>query len=196
MTISVPPADETATNPTELALPVTPGRTRRGAAADADFAQFVTAAMPELLRYGYSLTGNPHDAADLAQSVLERVGSRWASLLGRHIEPHGYVRRAMANAHVSRWRRLRRERLVAELPETPAQPSHDRLEDEPLWRALQALPPRQRAVIVLRYHEGLSEAEIADALGVRRGTVKSQASKALASLRARLGPELEEGELW
>lgn len=195
MTISVPPADEAATSPAGL-LPVTPGRARRDAAAEADFAQFVTAAMPELLRYGHSLTGNPHDAADLVQSVLERVGSRWAALLGRHIEPHGYVRRAMANAHVSRWRRLRRERLVAELPEVPAQPSHDRLEDEPLWQALQALPPRQRAVIALRYYEGLSEAEIADTLGVRRGTVKSQASKALASLRARLGPELEEGELW
>lgn len=192
MTTLVPGADEPG-RAGWAALPLAPANTRSDAATDADFVQFVTAAMPELLRYGYSLTGSPHDAADLVQGVLERVGSRWSTLLDRGVEPNGYVRRAMVNAHVSRWRRLRRERLVAEIPDQAAPAERDRLEDEPLWQALRALPPRQRAVIMLRYYDGLSEAEIADALRVRPGTVKSQASKALATLRTRLGVGLAGG---
>jgi RNA polymerase sigma-70 factor (sigma-E family) len=155
------------------------------AAADVDFAEFVRGALPGLLRYGHALTGNPHDAADLVQSVLEKVGSRW--LRGRAVcdEPLAYVRKAMANAHVSQWRRTRRENLVAEFPDNAVE-QFDRLDNEPLWQALRGLPPRQRAVIVLRYYEGLSEAEIAETLGVSKGTVKSQASKALATLRSGL----------
>ena len=159
-------------------------RTTR-AAADSDFAEFVKTALPGLLRYGHALTGNPHDAADLVQTVLEKVGSRW---LGRRAfcdEPLAYVRKAMANAHVSHWRRTRRESLVAELPDNTFE-QFDRLDHEPLWQALRGLPPRQRAVIVLRYYEGLSEAEIAETLGISKGTVKSQASKALVTLRSSL----------
>jgi RNA polymerase sigma factor (sigma-70 family) len=87
---------------------------------------------------------------------------------------------------VSRWRRTRRENLVAELPDTQPFSPADPFEHEPLWQALRNLPPRQRAVMVLRYYEGLSEVEIATALSVSRGTVKSQASKAIASLRTKL----------
>jgi RNA polymerase sigma-70 factor (sigma-E family) len=153
-----------------------------------DFGEFVRAVLPGLLRYGHALTGNPHDAADLVQGVLERIGARWTSVLHRTGDPVAYARRAMANAHVSRWRRTRRENLVAQLPEDTSvvwQP--DRFGDEPLWQALRALPPRQRAVMVLRYYEDLSEAEIASTLGITKGTVKSQANKAMASLRVRLG---------
>ena len=189
MTTCVTATDELL--PGQWSMPAHPS----GDGAMQDFGEFVSAALPDLYRYGYSLTGNPHDAADLVQSVLERVGARWRVLVNREVDPHAYVRRAMANAHVSRWRRLRRERLVAELPEMPAVEQHDRLEDEPLWQALRALPPRQRAVLVLRYYEGRSEAEIADVLGVRRGTVKSQAAKALANLRKSLGTQAEESEL-
>jgi RNA polymerase sigma-70 factor (sigma-E family) len=158
------------------------------AASDAaEFGEFVRAALPGLLRYGHALTGNPHDAADLVQSVLERVGSRWGAVARRTGDPLAYVRKSMANANVSRWRRHRRENLVAELPETPdyADPA-DRFAAEPLWQALRGLPPRQRAVIVLRYYDDLSEAEIADILGISKGTVKSQASKAMHTLRAQL----------
>ncbi|GAA1213388.1 SigE family RNA polymerase sigma factor [Prauserella alba] len=153
-----------------------------------DFGDFVEANLTGLMRYGHALTGNPHDAADLVQTVLEKVGSRWSHVRRKTADPVAYVRRSMANAHISRWRKLRRENLVAELPETGAAPA-DPLEHEPLWQALKDLPPRQRAVIVLRYYEGLSEAEIARSLGVSAGTVKSQASKALATLRGRLGED-------
>jgi RNA polymerase sigma-70 factor (sigma-E family) len=152
-----------------------------------DFGEFVKAALPGLLRYGHALTGNPHDAADLVQTVLERVGAKWTSMRRRTGDPLAYTRRAMANAHVSRWRRTRRENLVADLPDTSAVWQPDRFADEPLWQALRALPPRQRAVVVLRYYEDLSEAEIAEALGITKGTVKSQANKAMAALRTRLG---------
>ncbi|QWF80281.1 RNA polymerase sigma-E factor [Amycolatopsis sp. CA-230715] len=151
-----------------------------------DFSEFVQASLPGLLRYGHALTGNPHDAADLVQTVLEKIGSRWTQVQRKTGDPLAYVRRSMANAHISRWRRTKRENLVADIPETSAVAAVDPFEHEPLWQALRDLPPRQRAVIVLRYYEGLSEVEIAAALGVSQGTVKSQASKALASLRVKM----------
>ena len=92
----------------------------------------------------------------------------------------------MANTHISVWRRRRRERLLPDLPEMAAAAAPDAFENEPLWQALRALPQRQRAVIVLRYYEGLSEAEIADALGCRPGTVKSLAKRALDHLAKEL----------
>lgn len=151
-----------------------------------DFAEFVRVSLPVLLRYGHALTGSPHDAADLVQTVLEKVGSRWPKIARRDVDPMVYVRRSMANAHVSRWRKRRREVLVDDLPERGASPV-DRMDGEPLWQALAQLPPRQRAVLVLRYYEQLSEAEIAVVLGISRGTVKSQASRALATLRSNVG---------
>lgn len=128
------------------------------------------------------------------QTVLEKVGARWSKISRNCQEPTAYVRKAMANTHVSRWRRTRRETLLAEFPDVPAAERHDRLEDEPVWHALQQLPPRQRAVVVLRYYEGLSEVEIAEELGVSCGTIKSQSSKALTTLRRELGPLAEGGE--
>jgi len=151
-----------------------------------DFGDFVQASLPGLLRYGHALTGNPHDAADLVQTVLEKIGSRWSYVQHKTGDPMAYIRRSMANAHVSRWRRTKRENLVADLPDTRPYSPADPFEHEPLWQALRALPPRQRAVMVLRYYEGLSEAEIADSLGISQGTVKSQASKAINSLRTKL----------
>ncbi|SFG64643.1 RNA polymerase sigma-70 factor, sigma-E family [Amycolatopsis regifaucium] len=151
-----------------------------------DFGDFVRASLPGLLRYGHALTGNPHDAADLVQTVLEKIGSRWSYVQHKTGDPMAYIRRSMANAHVSRWRRTKRENLVADLPDTQPYSQADPFEHEPLWQALRALPPRQRAVMVLRYYEGLSEAEIADSLGISQGTVKSQASKAITSLRTKL----------
>jgi len=159
----------------------------RGATAVEDFAEFVRQALPGLLRYGHMLTGNPHDAADLVQTVLEKLGARWPSIVRNTGDPVAYAKKAMANSHISRWRRTRRESLIADLPDVTAVTDADRFDNEPLWEALRGLPPKQRAVMVMRYYDEMSEAEIADVLGVSRGTVKSQASKAMATLRTRLG---------
>ena len=156
---------------------------------DDEFAAFVRMRMPALLRFGHALTGNPHDALDLVQSALERTGVRWRSVRRGGRDPEAYVRRAMVNSWVSRWRRLRRESLVAGVPDRADPEPGGLLEREPLWQALRGLPPRQRAVIVLRYYEDLSEAEIAAVLGVSPGTVKSQTSKAMATLRRTLADD-------
>jgi RNA polymerase sigma-70 factor (sigma-E family) len=152
----------------------------------ADFGEFVRASLPGLLRYGHALTGNPHDAADLVQSVLEKIGARWSRVRGKSGGPLAHVRRSMANAQISRWRRTRRENLVADLPDAALVADVDPFEQEPLWQALRDLPPRQRALIVLRYHEGLSEVEIARTLRVSQGTVRSQTGKAIASLHRKM----------
>jgi RNA polymerase sigma factor (sigma-70 family) len=101
----------------------------------------------------------------------------------------------MARLHISRWRRLRRERPLAEAPE-PAyvEPgfAHAETHNE-TWRALTTLPPRQRAVLVLRYYEHLADEEIATLLGISRGTVRSQAARALDKLRATWAPATAAG---
>ncbi|WP_352301939.1 SigE family RNA polymerase sigma factor [Kineosporia sp. NBRC 101731] len=152
------------------------------------FEEYVSARLPALLRLGHALTGNPHDASDLVQDVLEKVGVRWGSLERRGVSVDAYVRRAMVNARTSRWRRRRKETLVADAPEAPAdgEAPHDRFDDEPLWKALRELPEKQRAVLVLRYYEGLSESEIAETLGISGGTVKSHTSRAMSALRRTL----------
>ena len=147
------------------------------------FDAFVRARHPALLRYGTALTGDVHRAADLVQDALERTGLAW-DRVQQQGDPEGYVRRVMANRNISTWRRLRRERLVDEPPETAFE---DRPTDDVMWDVLARLPRRQRTVLVLRYYEDLSEAEIARVLGIAPGTVKSQASKGIAALRASLG---------
>ncbi|WP_028644519.1 SigE family RNA polymerase sigma factor [Nocardioides sp. URHA0020] len=144
------------------------------------FEQFVAARRTALLRTAYLLTGSREDAEDLVQVALIKTVPHWRRIAD-HPEP--YVRTVLARESVSRWRRRRwREVHTAELPETPvAGPGDDRVA---LQRALARLAPRQRAVIVLRYYEDLTERETAAALGISVGTVKSQARDALARLRA------------
>ena len=145
------------------------------------FAAFARGRMRELLRFAHALTGDPHRAADLVQDALERTLLAWHRV-ERKDDPEAYVRRAIVNRHVSVWRRTRRERLVAETPES----AYDGVEgrDQELWAALATLPPRQRAVLVLRFYEDLTEVDTAAALGCAVGTVKSQTFKAMARLRA------------
>ena len=138
--------------------------------------------LPALLRFAHAVCGDPHTAADLVQDALERTGLHWHRI-DRNGDPEAYVRRAIVNGRVSRWRKLRRESLVDVVPEHATyvdHPSHDAT----LWRLLATLPRRQRAVLVLRYYEDMSEEQIAATLGCAPGTVKSQASKALVKLRA------------
>jgi RNA polymerase sigma-70 factor (sigma-E family) len=152
---------------------------------DADLAEFVVTRWPTLLRFGLLLTGNLADAEDLVQTALTRTAVRWPAMRNRD-RPEAYVRQAMVRLHVNRWRSLlSRERLAAQVPDraVPAGGIESLAVRQTMWAALATLPPRQRAVLVLRYYEDLSEAEIAQVLDCRPGTVKSQAAKALRSLR-------------
>ncbi len=148
------------------------------------FDAFVRARLPHLLRLGRALTGSEQAGADLVQDALERTLMRWSRI--ESDDPEGYVRRVMVTRNISAWRRVRRERLTADVPET----SYDVVQRDPaLWAALAQLPPRQRAVIALRYYEDLTEAQTAQLLGIAAGTVKSQASKAMARLRELLAAD-------
>jgi RNA polymerase sigma-70 factor (sigma-E family) len=151
-----------------------------------DFDAFVRARTMGLLRYGYALTGSQHDAADLVQEALARLGASWNRVRNRS-DPEGYVRTTMARLHVSWWRRRRRERLVGTVPDVPYTDTGLAGVDghHGLWQTLATLPPRQRAVLVLRYYEQRSDEEIAEVLGVSRGTVRSQAFRGLEKLRER-----------
>ena len=145
------------------------------------FDAFVRARLPHLLRFGRALTGSDHAAADLVQDALERTLMRWSKRT--RDDPEGYVRRAMVNRSISVWRKLSRERLTDEVPQ---QAYVDERPDRVLLDALRQLPPRQRAVIALRYYEDLTEAQTAAVLGCAVGTVKSQSSLAMSRLRTLL----------
>ncbi len=158
----------------------------RGDSSDERFRAFVADRSRHLLQAAHLLTGDRHRAEDLLQTALTRTYLRW----DRIDEPEGYVRRVMVNAATDWWRRKPwRERSTAEPPEQSVADGTGAYDTrDAVLRALGALSPRQRAVIVLRYYEGLSEAEIAATLGCSAGTVKSAASRAMATLRA--SPEL------
>ncbi|ADP81185.1 SigE family RNA polymerase sigma factor [Pseudofrankia inefficax] len=156
------------------------------------FEAFVVGAADRLLLSAVLLVGGDWAAGeDLLQGAFERVYRHWSRVADG--QPEAYVRRALVNAATSRWRRLRVR--VAEVPlvvdgewaidVAAADIDHaDRLsQHEDLVRALRSLPPRQRAVVVLRYFEDLPEAEVAAALGCSVGSVRSQASRGLARLR-------------
>ena len=150
------------------------------------FREFAAARLPSLLRFAHLLTSDAATAEDVVQTALARTALAWHRI-ERRDDPTAYVRKAIATTAANHWRRKPwRERPVAELPDravdVDAEAAYD--DRDAMWRALATLPPKQRAVLVLRYYSGLSEAEIAEELGCSRGTVKSQASKALARLRS------------
>ena len=159
------------------------------------FEEFVQACSPRLFRTALLLAGQDRAAAeDLLQLALERAYRHWARVC-RSGDPERYVQRILANASNDRWRQAARrpERLLRPGDADPlAQDQSDVVaERDFLMRALAMLPPRQRTVLVLRYFNDLSEAEIADALGCSAGTVKSQASRGLARLRDSTEPGTE-----
>lgn len=159
--------------------------------AGGSFEEFVRGRSAHLFKLALLLTGQDRgEAEDLLQITLERAYRRRAAL-SRDRDPEPYVRRALVNASIDRWRALRRhaEQRLEAADRGPA--VDDRTSEvadrDLLVRSLAVLPPRQRAVLVLRYWEDMSEAEIAGMLGCGVGTVKSQASRGLKRLRELAG---------
>lgn len=151
-----------------------------------DFSTWAAGAEQSLLRSTYLLTGDLHRAEDLVQEAMVKVALRWSRLREGH--PTAYARRVIAHDHISLWRKRGREIPVAD-PADDAVVSSDPETVLVVRRALDRLTPAQRAVVVLRHFDDLTERETADALGVSIGTVKSQNAVALARLRT-AAPEL------
>ena len=163
--------------------------------AEDEFDSFVRSRTHALLRSAYLLTGDQQLAEDLVQSTLTRTHQAWHRLT--HTDnAESYARRTMYHLQVSWWRRRRVAEVLPErLPDRPAGEDHAgavslRLA---LRAALLQLSPRQRAVLVLRFFEDRTEAEVADLLSISVGTVKSQTAKALARLRS-IAPELADAD--
>ncbi len=176
-------------------------RTRTGvgmggsAERDAEFTAYLNARQPSLLRTAYLLTGDRHQAEDVLQTSLAKLYLAWHKVNDRN-SVDAYVRRIMVNENNSLWRRgwKKREYAAEQLPEgDPHHDSYDEGLSSALWEVVQTLPPKARAVVVLRYYEQMTEAETADVLGISVGTVKSQCSRALASLRERVPADLHPG---
>jgi|SRR5215472_5238664 len=168
----------------------------RNRSGDLSFEDFVRARSGSLLRTALLLAGqNRAEAEDLLQIALERAYRHWPRVV-RTDEPERYVRRILANASADRWRRIRSraEHAVpahqeAGIPDRTAELA----ERDYLLRVLATLPPGQRAVLVLRYFDDLSEGQTAQMLGCSVGTVKSQAARALDRLRAAVGGAADDG---
>jgi RNA polymerase sigma-70 factor (sigma-E family) len=158
--------------------------TKAGGIDDPLFRDYVRSRSRALLRTAYLLTGNVADAEDLVQSALAKTYLAWDRIEDRGALD-GYVRRAMVNTHISWWRRRRLEEFPTDEIPDQAVVDHSVTSDlqEALRRAVDRLPQRMRAAVMLRYFDDMTEAEVAEALGVSLGTVKSTVSRAVAKLR-------------
>lgn len=169
--------------------PALTDRSTRSTDTSTEFEAWMAARQHKLLRTAYLLTGDVHAAEDLTQTALAKVYLAWDRVSAAQ-NVDAYARKILVNEHTSMWRRMWRHREV--VTDTSAydvpvsSPEYDGV-GAALWEAVCSLPDRQRAVVVLRYYEQLSEKETADALGVSLGTIKSQSSRALDTLRTRLG---------
>jgi RNA polymerase sigma-70 factor (sigma-E family) len=149
-----------------------------------DFEAYVAGAWPRLLRSAWLLTGDWHRAEDLVQTVLAKAYGRWSRI--RADSPDAYLRSMLASTYLSWWRRKWRGEIPhGELPDRAGGDEYAGSDlRHALTDALAALPRQQRAVLMLRYHADLTEAQTADALRISVGTVKSYTARALAALRA------------
>lgn len=151
-----------------------------------DFDEWVAARGQSLLRTAYVLTGSPAEAEDIVTDALSRALPRW-SRISHLSDPDAHVRRMVVNAHVSRARRLRRrERPTPPPPEVDISAGVGIEVRDVVWQACKSLPIDQRTAVVLRFYEGLDDAEIADLTGVREGSARSRVSRGVAALRAEL----------
>jgi RNA polymerase sigma-70 factor (sigma-E family) len=151
---------------------------------DPAFRDYVRSRRRALLRTAYLLTGNAADAEDLVQSALAKTYLAWDRIQDRSALD-GYVRRAIVNTHISWWRRRRLEEYPTdEIPDRAVidEPESSDMQ-ETLRRAVDRLPGRMRAAVMLRYYDDMTESEVAEVLGVSLGTVKSTVSRAVAKLR-------------
>ena len=157
---------------------------------EVEFREFFASQYVRLCWLGLLLTGDQAEAEELAQEALARTWWRWA--VHRPDDPAAYARKVLINRRRSLLRRAGVEaRYLARTRDEPVPPPGDE-QAMVIWQAVQGLPPRQRAVLVLRFHEDLAEAEVARLLGLPLGTVKSLAHRGLARLRERLGsPDLD-----
>jgi RNA polymerase sigma-70 factor (sigma-E family) len=157
-----------------------------------DFSAFATSRWPGLVRLAFGLTGDRWLAEDLAQMALARAYVAWRRV-SRADDPDAYLRRILVNASNRRFRRRRVTEQPGDPPEVPVEGPADLVgQRTALLAALHQLPPRQRTVIVLRYWQDLTDAQIAATLGCSPGTVRSQLSRALVKLRE--NPALGEGD--
>jgi RNA polymerase sigma-70 factor (sigma-E family) len=163
--------------------------------AEESFRRYVGERLASLSRIAYLLTGDAHQAEDLVQATLVRVADRWERIV-RGGDPDPYVRRVLYTQHVTAWRRRRPvDEPRADPPDRAVpDPSEQVVLSLAVRQAMARLTPRQRAVLVLRYFEDLTEARTAEMLGLSVGTVKSHAREALDRLR-RHAPELSTTEV-
>jgi RNA polymerase sigma-70 factor (ECF subfamily) len=160
----------------------------RDPAAEQEFREFVAARSAALQRTAYLLVGDWGLAEDLVQTALIKTYLAWHRI-SDSAAVESYARKVLANTATRWWRRRwRGERPAAFLPDRPVANEADEswVEHDRVWRVILTLPVRQRAVLVLRFYEDLTEAETARLLDVSVGTVKSHMSRALAALRLQL----------
>jgi|tagenome__1003787_1003787.scaffolds.fasta_scaffold19489974_1 RNA polymerase sigma-70 factor (sigma-E family) len=157
------------------------------ARGDEEFVEFAEASSARLQRAAYLLTGDPHQAEELAQATLVRVYAAWGRVMRR--DPYSYARTVLANLVNDQWRRPMREYATEVMPEqeAPRDVADDVARRRWLINALRALSPRERSVIVLRHLFDASETEVARDLNLSLGTVKSLNSRGLAKLRVIVG---------
>ena len=160
------------------------------ASARPSFDDWVAARGPSLLRFAFVVTGSQHAAEDALQDALARACEKWTRVGGAQ-DPDSYVRRMVVNAHISRWRRTRRESPVAAFRDSDPHPdpAERAVTGDAVWTVCRELPPRQRAAVVLRFYEDLEYAEIAALLGCSEVTARSHVHRALTALRSRLAEE-------
>ncbi|BCY10114.1 SigE family RNA polymerase sigma factor [Actinoplanes sp. L3-i22] len=159
------------------------------------FEEFVSSRLGNLVRYATVVTWDPHLAEDITQNVLVRAQARWARI-SRMDAPELYLKRMVVNEFLS-WRRRRSAQSIPVTAETldgflPAAPDRNAEHDDrdAMLRLIAALPPRQRAVIALRFYEDLGVEQIAEMLGCRAVTVRTHLMRALANLQSALPPAL------
>lgn len=154
------------------------------AAWDDEFTEYFVSRGPKLRRMAYMLCGDWHEAEDLVQAAFVRLYRRWRSLRDETLDAYAY--RVLVNVFLNDRKRSRRELIAADIPDRAVADGASGLGID-LVRALAALPPQQRAAVVLRHLTDMSVIEVADMMGVAEGTVKSQTARGVQALRFALG---------